>query len=122
MSEIIASVFLDSPSWYDHIFRRVGYGEPVYVTEYQYSMYDPYGGRDQRRHQRRYKELRHAVRRLNFLIATQLEIDKAYILGMPLDVKDVREKTRQQDAMCTACGGHEWKFDRRRAAKRKDCL
>jgi hypothetical protein len=106
----IVSIFLDSSSWWDRVFRKVGTGEPTYVVEYLHPKYQEYGGIDQRRHQRRYRKFTHACRRLDYLILKH-DVSNAFILGFEVDLDVYKRKANAAHAVCCNCGGHDCRFD-----------
>ena len=110
MAEEVASLFLESPTWWDRKFRHVQANEPTYVVEYMHEVYGDYGGTSQKRHQRRYREMRHACRRLSYIIL-KYQPPKAFILGMPIDVALWRKLGVVDHATCKDCGGHNWRID-----------
>lgn len=105
----VASLFLDSPNIWDRTFRRIGANEPTYVVEYMHEEYAGYGGTIQKRHQRRYKEFRNACRRLSYVI-TKYAPGKAFILNLPVDVALWIKIGVTEHAICSDCGGHNWKL------------
>ena len=104
----VLSLFLATPTWYDKLHLRSH--DYTYIVEYKSPKYLEYGGIDQKRHQRRYGNLVRAMRRFDYLLVTR-EISKAYILQMPIDVGHYKNLALESHALCTRCGGHEFKFD-----------
>ena len=107
----IVSIHLESPTAVDRLFRRVHKDCPVYVVEFKHPEYcDPYGGVDQKRHQRRYKDFARALRRFTYLIGKH-PMEAAYILDVPVDLAYYRKRAEQAHAQCNHCGSHDFKFD-----------
>ena len=105
----ILSLFLDSPSFLDRVVRKVR-GDSTFVVEYKNPHYDGYGGSEQKRHQRRYRDFPTASRRFDYILATK-PVEKAFILDYPLNVSEYTEKAKKAGAKCTRCGSHSWVFD-----------
>lgn len=105
MSERIASIFIDTPSFLDRKIR--GCKEFTYVTEYKWDVYMEYGGIKQKRHQRRYATVAQAMRRLRYVIL-KYEPEKAFILSMPVDVPYMKKLAVTEHVHCKDCGSSRW--------------
>lgn len=104
----ILSLFVDSPSVWDKLHR--GVKDYTYVVEYRWNVDAGYGGLKQKQHQRRYGDMIQAMRRFDYLLVKH-DVEKAFILQMPIDTATYKRQAVQEHARCTRCGGHDIKWD-----------
>ena len=105
----VLSIFLDTPTAWDKLFRKVK--DYTYVVEYQW-LADAAYHTHIKRYQRRYADIHSAMRRFDYLLVKH-DVEKAYILKMPIDTAHYKRKATEAHAQCTRCGGHEFVWDGR---------